>query len=47
MPPDERDNTPFETANSRCLTGLGKAVSGARITERKYRHFWHRNQGDP
>jgi hypothetical protein len=47
MPPDERDNTPFETANCRCLTGLGKAVSGARITERKYRHLWHRIKGTP
>jgi hypothetical protein len=45
--PDEPDNTPIETANSKCLTGAEKMASGARITERKYRHFWHANQGDP
>jgi cytochrome c553 len=29
------------------LTGLGKAGPTAIITERKYRHFWHGNQGNP
>src|SRR6202021_403172 len=40
-------NTPVGTANSKCLTGLGEAVSAAGITETKKRHFWHENQGDP
>src|SRR5271168_42550 len=38
LPPDVRHNTPLETANSKYLTGLGKARSTAIITERKYRH---------
>ena len=35
LPPDVRHNMPLETANSTCLTGLGKAPSASRITERK------------
>lgn len=40
-------HTPILAANSKWLTRLGNAGSGARNIEIKYRHFWHENQGDP
>jgi hypothetical protein len=47
LPPDEHNNTPIETTNSKHLTSMEKTALAAGITERKYRHFWHGNQGDP
>lgn len=46
-PRDKPHHTPLKTANSKCLTSLGKTASGARITERKYRHLLLGNQDEP
>jgi len=47
LPPDQRHNTPIKTTNSKYLTGRGKAVPTAIITERKYRALLTRKSREP